>query len=83
MKCKQYTLRAIPDAIDSTLRHRAKNEGKSLNAVAIEALARGLELDAKVVQHTDLDGLIGSWQEDPLFDRAVADFERVDEEAWK
>jgi plasmid stability protein len=83
MKCKQYTLRAIPDAIDSTLRRRAKKEGKSLNAIAIEALARGLELDAKPVQHTDLDALIGSWQEDALFDQAVADFERVDEEAWK
>ena len=31
----------------------------------------------------DLDALIGSWQEDKAFDRAVADFERVDEEAWK
>ncbi len=64
MKCKQYTLRAIPDAIDSTLRRLAKNEGKSLNAIAIKALARGLELDAKPVQHTDHDALIGSWQED-------------------
>ena len=45
--------------------------------------ARGLELDAKPVEHSDLDALIGSWQEDKAFDRAVADFERVDEEAWK
>ena len=79
---RQYTLRAIPPAIDSALRRRAKQEAKSLNAVAIEALARGLELDAMCVAHTDLDALIGSWQEDPAFDRAIADFERVDEEAW-
>lgn len=79
----QYTIRAVPKAIDQALRRRARQEAKSLNAVAVEALARGLELDAKPVEHTDLDTLIGSWQEDPAFDRAIADFERVDKEAWE
>ena len=46
-------------------------------------IARGLELDARPVEHTDLDHLIGTWQDDPGFDRAIADFERVDEDAWK
>lgn len=79
----QYTIRAVPAAIDQALRRRARQEAKSLKAVVVEALARGLELDAQPVEHTDLDALIGSWQEDPAFDRAIADFERVDEEAWK
>jgi hypothetical protein len=79
----QYTIRSVPAAIDRALRRRAKQEAKSLNAVAVEALARGLELDAKPVEYAELDALIGSWQEDPAFDRAIADFERVDEEAWK
>jgi hypothetical protein len=83
MKTMQYTLRAVPDAIDRALRQRAKQEKKSLNTVAVEALARGLELDAKPAEHIDLDALIGSWQEDPAFDQAIADFERVDKEAWK
>jgi hypothetical protein len=79
----QYTIRAVPSAIDRALRRRAKQEDKSLNTVAVEALARGLELDAKPAEHDDLDDLIGSWQEDKAFDRAVADFDRVDEEIWK
>jgi len=79
----QYTLRAVPSVVDRALRRRARQEAKSLNTVAVEALARGLELDAKPVQHTDLDGLIGTWQEDPAFDRAVAEFERIDGDAWK
>lgn len=79
----QYTIRAVPAAIDRALRRRAKQESKSLNAVAVEALARGLELEAKPVEHTDLDPLVGTWQEDPAFDRAIADFERVDEDVWK
>lgn len=83
MDAKQYTIRAVPSSVDSALRHRAKAEGKSLNAVAIEALERGLELEAKPQVHTDLDHLIGTWQEDPEFDRAMKDFERVDEDLWK
>ena len=49
----------------------------------VEALARGLDLDTKPAEYEDLDHLIGTWQEDPGFDDAVAAFERVDEDAWK
>jgi hypothetical protein len=80
---RQYTIRSVPADVDQALRRRAKREAKSLNVVAVEALARGLELDAKPVVHTDLDSLVGTWEEDPAFDRAMADFERVDEDAWK
>lgn len=80
---RQYTIRAVPPAIDRALRRRAKQESKSLNTVAVEALARGLELDAKPVVYTDLDKFFGSWQEDKAFDEAMADFERIDEDDWK
>ena len=83
MSTTQYTIRAVPTAIDRALRRRAKDETKSLNTVAVEALARGLELGARPVEHGDLDGLVGTWQKDAAFDRAVADFGRVDEDAWK
>ena len=79
----QYTIRSIPDAVDRAVRQRARREAKSLNAVVVEAIARGLELDARPAVHTDLDGLIGSWEEDPEFDRAIAAFERIDDDAWK
>ncbi len=51
--------------------------------MAIDALARGLALNAVPVKHADLDHLIGSWQDDPASDRAVAEFERIDDESWK
>ncbi len=79
---RQYTIRSIPSHLDRALRQRARQEAKSLNAVAVESLARGLGLNAAPEVHTDLDGLIGSWQEDPGFDQAMADFDRVDEGAW-
>jgi hypothetical protein len=50
----------------------AKNENKSLNEVVIEALAGGLELDAKPAEDTDLDALIGSWQEDSCARRRLS-----------
>ena len=83
MDSMQYTIRAVPEEIDRALRQRARREARSLNAVVIDALARGLALDAEPARHTDLDHLIGTWQDDPDFDRAVAEFERIDEESWK
>ena len=79
----QYTIRSIPQAVDRAVRHRARREDKSINAVVVEALVRGLQLDAGTAGHADLDHLVGTWQEDPAFDHAVADFERVDRDAWK
>ena len=83
MVSMQYTIRAVPEEIDRALRQRARREARSLNAVVIDALARGLALDAAPTRHADLDNLIGTWQDDPEFDRAVAEFERIDEESWK
>lgn len=76
----QYTIRSVPDTLDRAVRQRAHSQRKSINAVVVEALARGMEIG---VEHTDLDHLIGTWQEDPGFDRAVADFGRVDEDDWR
>ena len=79
----QYTIRSVPEAVDRAVRHRARREDKSINAVVVEALARGLQLDAGATEYTDLDHLVGTWQEDSAFDHAIADFERVDGDAWK
>ena len=46
MANRRYTIRAVPDAIDSAVRRRAGDERKSRNAVVLEALARGLKPDA-------------------------------------
>jgi plasmid stability protein len=80
---RQYTIRSVPTEVDQALRLRAQQEAKSLNTVAVEALARGLELDATKKVNHDLDDLIGSWEEDPAFDRAMEYFERIDEEIWR
>jgi predicted HicB family RNase H-like nuclease len=40
----QYTIRKVPHSLDEALRRVARERGKSLNEVVIEALARGLAL---------------------------------------
>lgn len=75
----QCTLREIPATLDSELRQRAKAEGKSLNIVAIEALIRG---DSPICLR-DLSDVVGTWQEDPEFDQAIADQDRIDERLWR
>lgn len=83
MNRSQYTIRGVPDRLDQLLRERAAREGRSLNAEILDALQRGLGYDGTAVVHHDLDDLAGSWVEDPDFDRAVRDMDRVDEELWK
>lgn len=80
---RQYTIRSIPPEVDRALRRRAKREGRSLNDVVLEALAAGIGVNGEREEFTDLDHLIGTWREDPRFDEAIADQDRVDAELWR
>lgn len=79
----QYTIRNIPDYLDAALRRAAREEGKSLNEVSIEALARGAGLGERRCRQRDLHDIAGSWREDAAFDSAIAAQDTVDEALWK
>ena len=81
--CMQYTIRNVPPALDEALRERAKREGKSINEVVLEALARALGFSRKAIRHRDLSDIAGTWKEDPDFDRAIEDQNVIDDELWK
>ena len=82
-RCMQYTIRNIPDILDESLRRAAREQGKSLNEVAIEALARGAGLGERRSRQRDLGGIAGTWRKDPAFDRALAEQDKIDPELWK
>ena len=82
-KCMQYTIRNVPGSLDAALRRRAQEQGKSLNDVAIEALARGTGISGERIRKRDLRDVIGTWQHDPAFDEAIAAQDTVDEEMWR
>jgi plasmid stability protein len=79
----QYTLRNVPPALDRALRERARREGRSLNDVLLDALRLATGLAEPRVRHRSLNGIRGTWREDPEFDAAIADHDRVDDELWK
>lgn len=79
----QYTLRGIPPAVDDALRRAAAKSGQSLNELAVEVLARGLGLDAAAGSRHDWSRYARTWVEDPQFDEAIKDFERIDPADWK
>ena len=80
---RQYTLRGIPASVDSALRQRARREGKSLNRTAVDLLAEGLGVSGEPVRHDDLDDLIGTWEDDPDFDKAIMEMDKVDPHLWR
>jgi hypothetical protein len=81
---RQYTVRAVPAHVDRALRRKAATEKKSLNALLREALIK----EAGVAEpsgrlYTDLDGLAGTWLDDPGFDEALRVQDQVDASLWR
>jgi hypothetical protein len=79
----QYTIRNVPKVVDRALRRRADRQGRSLNEVSVEALARGADVEREAREHHDLDFLFGSWVDDPIVDEALAKQRTIDEDLWK
>ncbi len=80
--CMQYTIRNVPDYLDAALRRAAREQGKSLNEAAVQALVRGAGLSEVPRRKRDLGDLAGTWVEDPDFDSAVAAQDKIDESIW-
>ena len=79
----QYTIRKISETLDTVLRRHAREQGKSLNEVAIEALARGAGLTGQRRRHRDLRDIAGTWRRDRTFDRVLEAQDTIDAELWK
>ena len=79
----QYTIRKVPTALDAALRRRAQEQGKSLNEVAIEAMASAVGVSGERSRKRDLHDIAGTWQDDPEFDEAIAAQDTVDKELWQ
>lgn len=78
----QYTIRNIPPDLDKALKARAKRLGKSVNQIALEALANLVD---KPVRKRSLRDMPGAWSkaEAAKFDRFLEEQRAIDEELWK
>ena len=79
----QYTLRGIPPAVDDLLRRRARASGKSLNQMAIDALAEGVGCAGAPRKRRDLTDIAGTWRRDKAVDAALKAQDRIDESLWR
>ncbi len=79
----QYTIRNVPSHLDAALRQRAREERKSLNEVALEALARVFGVSGRPIKQRDLDDVAGTWKADAEIEEALEDQRRVDPELWR
>jgi len=86
IKGMQYTIRNISKKADQILRRRAKNENKSLQQVAREALELGagiVPLGKQPVKYRDLSDIAGTYVHDPGFEEAMRDQDQVDPRDWE
>jgi plasmid stability protein len=79
----RYTLRNIPPHLDEALRARAREEGKSLNEVALETLLAGSGLAGEPAKRRDLSDIAGTWVDDPETTRAFEEQRRIDPDLWR
>ena len=80
---KQYTIRNVPQRVDRILRQRAKETGKSINQIALEALMSGVGEPLR--PNRDLDAVIGSMSvsEAKKMDEEIRLQRTIDPELWK
>ncbi len=76
----QYTIRGIPPEVDRVLRERAKQRNSSVNQIVIEELSKAT---VGPVKYADFSDLVGTWQDDPGFDEAIAWQRQIHEDDWK
>ena len=79
----QYTLRGIPPAVDEAIRERARAEGKSINDIAVAALADGIGLGTAEIVRRDLSDVVGTWVEDAAVDAVLSAQDSIDESLWR
>ena len=79
----QYTIRAVPEDLDEAVRKHSVREGTSLNSYVVDALRRGVGLSDTPPRFHDLDHLSGSWVKDKACEKALKEFDRIDEDLWK
>ena len=80
---QQYTVRGVPPHIDRALRRKARSENKSLNEVLLESLVQSVDAAGGEPEFHDLDDCIGTWEDDPAVDAALAAQRSIDRKLWR
>jgi DNA polymerase III delta prime subunit len=81
------TLRGIDEPLAQALKELARNQGVSLNTLALRLIreATGVDKRKRTLVYHDLDTLAGTWSEEDEveFQVATRSLDTIDEEMWK
>jgi hypothetical protein len=77
----QYTIRGVPEELDTVLRQEAAEYGKSLNSLLIDKIAESCKLQ-QIPRTNGLEKFAGTWIDDPEFDEAMKDHDIVHPQEW-
>lgn len=81
------TLRGIDETLAQTLKELARNQGVSLNTLALRLIreATGVDKRKRTLLHHDLDTLAGTWsaEDEVAFQIATRSLDVIDEDIWK
>lgn len=73
----------ISESASRALNEKARAEGKSATEIAAAVLEAGLQPSTPRKKVRDLSDIAGTWVEDPEFDKAIAEQDRIDPEMWE
>jgi hypothetical protein len=74
------TLTNIPSDVESALRRRAQEEGRTLDEVVLRLLIEAA--DVRPVTPSDFNDIAGTWISDPDVEAALAAQDRIDPGLW-
>ena len=85
---KQLTIRGFDDDLAAQIERLANREGISMNQAVLKLLRKGAGLGRRDRVDTvgaSLDDLIGTWTADEAqqIERAIEDFENIDDSIWE
>lgn len=80
---KHLTIRNVPQPLADRLDEARRRGGRSLNQTVLDLLAQAVGLTGE--RRNGLGTLGGSWTaaEHAVFEAAIADTERIDDELWR
>ncbi|MEK7534730.1 MAG: hypothetical protein AAB600_05395 [Patescibacteria group bacterium] len=82
---KSITIHGLDNELYTLLRSQATSQGFSLNKTIKQLLQKSLGLTHRPVKKNDFSEFFGVWskKEANQIEKALEDFEKIDEEDWK
>jgi len=83
---KSISVHGIDEEMEKAIKERAKNEGKSVNKIVKELVARSLGMAGRPPDNrAEFEDLCGVWTEEQAseFMELIADLEVVDAKEWQ